>query len=75
MVLPSSALREANRPYVFYAPGPRGGPYNHSMTETTRDAGRTVPEKPTLDGLEETWSRRWEEQGTYAFAHSRWLSP
>jgi valyl-tRNA synthetase len=41
------------------------------MTETTRDAGRTVPEKPTLDGLEEIWSRRWDEEGTYAFDRTR----
>ncbi|MFO7291796.1 MAG: valine--tRNA ligase [Actinomycetes bacterium] len=28
---------------------------------------RRVPEKPTIDGLEERWSRRWEEDGTYRF--------
>lgn len=28
---------------------------------------RSVPEKPTLDGLEEKWSSRWEETGTYHF--------
>ncbi len=27
----------------------------------------SVPEKPTLDGLEERWAAVWEEQGTYAF--------
>ncbi len=27
----------------------------------------TVPEKPSLDGLEERWSARWEEAGTYRF--------
>ena len=26
-----------------------------------------IPEKPTLDGVEQTWSARWEEQGTYRF--------
>jgi len=26
-----------------------------------------VPEKPSLDGLEERWSARWEEAGTYRF--------
>ncbi len=26
-----------------------------------------VPEKPTLDGLEERWGAVWQEQGTYAF--------
>ncbi len=27
----------------------------------------TVPEKPSLDGLEERWSARWEQAGTYRF--------
>ena len=26
-----------------------------------------VPEKPGLEGLEATWSARWEDEGTYAF--------
>jgi valyl-tRNA synthetase len=26
-----------------------------------------VPEKPTLDGLEERWTRVWADEGTYAF--------
>ncbi|MEV4617960.1 valine--tRNA ligase [Asanoa sp. NPDC049573] len=40
------------------------------MTETAgRRAG--LPEKPSLDGLEETWSRRWQETGTYAFDRSK----
>ena len=26
-----------------------------------------IPEKPGLEGLEATWSSRWEEDGTYAF--------
>ncbi|HEV7712430.1 MAG TPA: valine--tRNA ligase [Asanoa sp.] len=40
------------------------------MTETAgRRAG--IPEKPSLDGLEETWSRRWQETGTYAFDRSK----
>ncbi len=29
-----------------------------------------VPEKPTLDGLEEKWSERWEAEGTYRFDRS-----
>ena len=29
-----------------------------------------VPEKPTLNGLEERWAAVWEEQGTYAFDRS-----
>ncbi|MER1997571.1 MAG: class I tRNA ligase family protein, partial [Arthrobacter sp.] len=27
----------------------------------------SVPDKPALEGLEETLSRRWREEGTYAF--------
>src|ERR1051326_6634140 len=27
----------------------------------------TVPEKPTLDGIEPRWAERWEADGTYAF--------
>jgi valyl-tRNA synthetase len=26
-----------------------------------------IPDKPSLDGLEERWSRRWDERGTYRF--------
>jgi valyl-tRNA synthetase len=30
-----------------------------------------VPEKPTLDGLEETWQTRWAAAGTYRFDRAR----
>src|SRR5688572_7216050 len=41
------------------------------MTDTQRlDAPPRLPERPTLSGLEETWSRRWQEEGTYAFDRS-----
>lgn len=30
-----------------------------------------MPEKPTLDGLEQVWVARWEDQGTYRFDRSR----
>jgi valyl-tRNA synthetase len=39
------------------------------MTDTANSAG-PIPERPTLDGLEEKWSRRWQEEGTYAFDRS-----
>src|SRR5512132_2100700 len=39
------------------------------MTEAARDPHR-VPERPTLEGLEERWSQRWQEEGTYAFDRS-----
>jgi valyl-tRNA synthetase len=29
------------------------------------------PEKPSLDGLHERWSARWEDEGTYRFDRSR----
>ncbi|MTK00919.1 valine--tRNA ligase [Micromonospora sp. CP22] len=41
------------------------------MTDTARTARTGVPERPILDGLEETWSRRWQEDGTYAFDRDR----
>ncbi len=31
----------------------------------------TVPEKPVLEGIEATWSQRWEEQGTYRFDRTK----
>ncbi|SCL19365.1 valyl-tRNA synthetase [Micromonospora nigra] len=37
------------------------------MTDTARQARAAVPERPSLDGLEETWARRWQDEGTYAF--------
>ena len=41
------------------------------MTDTQRlDAPPRIPERPTLDGLAEKWSRRWQEEGTYAFDRS-----
>ncbi|MGE5828429.1 MAG: valine--tRNA ligase [Micromonosporaceae bacterium] len=30
-----------------------------------------APERPSLEGLEERWSQRWQEEGTYAFDRSR----
>src|SRR5688500_10569210 len=34
------------------------------------EAGSDPPERPTLEGLEERWSQRWQEEGTYAFDRS-----
>src|SRR5215470_9353256 len=31
---------------------------------------RHVPEKPSLDGLEDKWAAAWEERGTYRFDRS-----
>src|SRR5690349_24532615 len=30
-----------------------------------------IPEKPSLDGLEERWNSVWDEQGTYRFDRTR----
>src|SRR5438874_3994029 len=30
-----------------------------------------VPEKPSLDGLEDKWTSAWEQQGTYRFDRSK----
>ena len=32
--------------------------------------GSRVPEKPSVDGIEEVWSQRWETAGTYRFDRS-----
>ncbi len=31
----------------------------------------SVPEKPSLEGLEDTWAARWDADGTYAFDRSK----
>ncbi|MFD0786900.1 class I tRNA ligase family protein, partial [Micromonospora azadirachtae] len=41
------------------------------MTDTESTARNGVPERPTLDGIEGTWARRWQEDGTYAFDRSK----
>jgi valyl-tRNA synthetase len=33
----------------------------------TRAAGSGVPERPSLEGLEERWAARWEAEGVYRF--------
>jgi valyl-tRNA synthetase len=39
--------------------------------DTERYQRADLPDKPTLDGLEEKWARRWQEEGTYAFDRSK----
>ncbi|MEO7448851.1 MAG: valine--tRNA ligase [Humibacillus sp.] len=43
------------------------------MTDAPAPTSR-IPERPTLDGLEEKWMQVWAEQGTYAFDRSRALT-
>jgi valyl-tRNA synthetase len=42
-------------------PEQTNGPASHAGT------GRVIPDKPGLEGLEATWSARWEAEGIYAF--------
>src|SRR5688500_13110860 len=44
-------------------------PQNAPSAPTTGSV--VVPDKPALEGLEQKWSERWKEQGTYAFDRSR----
>jgi valyl-tRNA synthetase len=37
----------------------------------TTPAPRRIPDKPTLDGLEDKWTAVWEEQGTYRFDRTK----
>jgi valyl-tRNA synthetase len=41
------------------------------MTDTGMTARAGLPERPSLDGLEDKWARRWQEEGTYAFDRSK----
>jgi len=38
------------------------------MPDSPTPAPFSVPEKPTVDGLEATWTQRWDEEGTYRFS-------
>ncbi len=37
------------------------------MSDTNASATSGAPDKPSLDGLEAKWVRRWHDQGTYTF--------
>jgi valyl-tRNA synthetase len=39
--------------------------------DTERYQRAAMPARPALDGLEEKWGRRWQEEGTYAFDRTR----
>src|ERR1700742_4723176 len=41
------------------------------MTDTERTARARLPEGPSLDGLEDKWARRWQEEDTYTFDRSK----
>jgi valyl-tRNA synthetase len=37
------------------------------MTSPSRPADPRIPDKPTVEGLEQRWSQAWQDQGTYRF--------
>src|SRR3954453_10599201 len=41
------------------------------MAEPLPRTDRSVPEKPSIDGLDERWSATWEADATYRFDRSR----
>ncbi|KYH45500.1 valine--tRNA ligase [Branchiibius sp. NY16-3462-2] len=44
------------------------------MTDPTNAAPQGIPDKPTVDGLEERWGAVWQEQNTYTFDRARALT-
>lgn len=44
------------------------------MTETPEPRSARVPDKPTVDGLEDKWGQVWRDEGTYRFDRERALS-
>lgn len=44
------------------------------MTEAPAPTTSRIPERPTLDGIEDKWMQVWREQGIYAFDRERALS-
>ncbi|XAS77853.1 valine--tRNA ligase [Dermatophilaceae bacterium Sec6.4] len=44
------------------------------MTERPTPATPSVPDRPTVDGLEQRWDAVWTQQGTYTFDRERALS-
>ncbi len=41
------------------------------MTELARPRAARLPDRPSLDGLEDKWARRWQQDDTYAFDRTR----
>jgi valyl-tRNA synthetase len=44
------------------------------MTDTPAPPTSRIPERPTLDGLEEKWMQVWKDERTYAFDRERALA-
>jgi valyl-tRNA synthetase len=50
---------------------PRCGRERFVATTLSKIMVASIPDKPTLEGLEAKWRARWEEQGTYRFDRSK----
>src|SRR5690606_14587800 len=69
------ASREADRAEANDAPAPatiERPTLRHLSIDTVphipdRSPMSAIPEKPALEGLENKWGERWEQQGTYLF--------
>ena len=44
------------------------------MTDAPAPSTSRIPERPTLDGLEEKWMQVWADEGTYAFDREKALT-
>jgi valyl-tRNA synthetase len=45
-------------------------PETQGKTNSVASERANVPERPTLDGLEDRWAATWEREGTYRFDHA-----
>ena len=45
-----------------------------TSTSARAEAAPQIPERPSVDGLEEKWAQVWKEQGTYTFDRERALA-
>jgi valyl-tRNA synthetase len=52
------------------APKPNGSASAVDIADPSGERSARVPERPTLDGLEERWAAMWEADGTYRFDRS-----
>src|SRR5450756_1750755 len=72
MPIPGSLPAPAGKP-IRPAPSPSGRIWAMTNPAPLQRAV-TMPDKPSIDGLEDKWMRVWAEQGTYTFDRSAALS-
>ena len=44
---------------------------NHNAAGAANGSGARIPDKPTLEGIDERWVERWQADDTYAFDRSK----